>query len=344
MARAAEQSITDFHIYPPIGTDDWRYAFATARANSLETQLLTASTFEDMTNASGFDEAMELLAGGEYALPQSEDRFTELQNLLREIRTSVRRLFCDLCVEESIVKLFKSRDDFTNLRLAVRRAVTDRPIGQDYSPDGNVPPQMYEPVFKEEKYELFPGYMQNAVERAVLDYYYNKDIRRIDYAVDSVQAEYNLNEARLLKSPFLLGLFRIQIDLNNIKTMLRVKFTDADQRNVFLEGGYLETERFGKALELDYKAVAPVFYVSPYYNLLQEGAEYLANENSFLKIEQLCDRHLMGFLHTTREIIAGPQPVIAYLLMKESEIRTVRLILTAKRNNLENRLIMDRVA
>ena len=51
----------------------------------------------------------------------------------------------------------------------------------------------------------------------------------------------------------------------------------------------------------------------------------------------------MGFLKTTTQITAGPQPVIAYLLMKENEIRQVRLILTAKKNALETRLILDRL-
>ena len=35
----------------------------------------------------------------------------------------------------------------SNLRLAVRRAMTDRPIDTDYSPDGNVPPKQFEQVF-----------------------------------------------------------------------------------------------------------------------------------------------------------------------------------------------------
>ena len=51
----------------------------------------------------------------------------------------------------------------------------------------------------------------------------------------------------------------------------------------------------------------------------------------------------MGFLKTTRYLIAGCQPVIAYLLMKEAEIRTVRMILTGKKNGLEPSLMMDRL-
>jgi len=344
MPRLAEKFLTDFYIYPPVGGDDFRYAFETGRVRALETQMLSPATLEDMTNAGSFDEANELLAGTQYALPQGPNRFAALEKILRERRTWVRQLFETLCIDKAIVKLFRSRDDFANLRLAVRRAVSDKPIGQDYSPDGNVPPQMYEEVFQEETYERFPKYMQQAVEYSVLEYYHDKDIRRIDYAIDAFQAQYNLSQAKKLRSLFLLGLFKIQIDLTNIKTLMRVKFTDSEQRNVFLKGGFLEHERFQRSLDLDYEAIPPIFYASPYYNIVQSGASYLANENSFLKIEQLCDRHLLGFLKTARRITAGPQPVIAFLVMKENEIRTVRLILTAKKNNLENRLLLDRVA
>ena len=72
-------------------------------------------------------------------------------------------------------------------------------------------------------------------------------------------------------------------------------------------------------------------------------AGYLASNKSFLKVEQQCDEHLTGFLKSTVQITAGPQPIIAYLLMKENEIRTVRLILTAKRNFLDTKLILDRL-
>jgi V/A-type H+-transporting ATPase subunit C len=62
-----------------------------------------------------------------------------------------------------------------------------------------------------------------------------------------------------------------------------------------------------------------------------------------LKVEQQCEEHLIGFLKTTIQVTAGPQPIIAYLLMKENEIRTVKLILTAKKNNLDTKLLLDRI-
>ncbi|MHC4395760.1 MAG: V-type ATPase subunit [Planctomycetota bacterium] len=342
MAETAEQAILDFYTYPPIGEDDWRYAFETAQVRALETQMLSRATFLDMANAANFEQAADLLGASEYA-PGQKKNFAEVENILQEQRSAVRELFEDLTLDEPIVELFRTRDDFANMRLAMRRTLTEKPLGADYSEDGNVPPEQFEEVFEEENYSLFPDYMQQAVEQAVLAYYQNKDIRQIDYAIDRVQTEYNLKKAHQLNSVFLAGLFRIQIDLTNIRTMLRLKFTDSEQRNVFLRGGYIALERLKHGLAIGYEAIGPLFYTTPYYEVVEPGATYFMSNKSFLKLEQHCEEHLIGFLKTTVRIAAGPQPIIAYFLMKENEIRTVRLILTAKKNDLDTKLILDRI-
>jgi V/A-type H+-transporting ATPase subunit C len=344
MIEAAEQAILDFYMYPLIGGDDWRYTFQTAQVRVLETQMLTRTTLLDMANVEGFEQAVDLLAASEYALPHSSKNFAEVENILQLRKSAVRELFEDLVIDKPIVELFKTRDDFANMRLALRRTLTEKPLGTDYSDEGNISPEIFEEVFEEENYELFPDYMAEVVERAVLAYYQDKDIRWIDYAIDQFQAEYNLKKARQLKSLFLLGLFRIQIDLTNIRTMLRLKFTESQQQNVFLKGGFIELERLEKALDVGYESQGHLFFVLPYHQVVETGADYLVSDKSFLKIERQCEEFLTGFLKTTIQITAGPQPIIAYLLMKEKEIRNVRLILTAKKNFLDTKLILDRIS
>jgi len=346
MTELAQQAILDFYTYPSIGGDDWRYTFETAQVRTLEMQMLTRATLQDMANASNFQQAAELLSGTEYALPAGGRNFAEVREVLLQRRTDVRALFAVLMLDEPIVELFKTRDDFANLRLAVRRAMTEKTVGTDYSDDGNVPAEQIEQIFAEQEEfgePAFPDYILKTVEQAVLAYYQNKDIRKIDYAIDQCQAEYNLKQARRLKGVFLTGLFKIQIDLTNIRTMLRLKFTKSEDRNVFLKGGFIELERFMHGVELGYEALGQLFYVTPYYRIVDVGAGYLASDKSFLKVEQQCEEYFIGFLNTTIRITAGPQPIVAYLLMIENEIRTVNLILTAKKNNLDTKLLLDRI-
>jgi V/A-type H+-transporting ATPase subunit C len=350
MAQAIKQPVIDFYTYPPVGADDWRYTFQTAQVRVLEMQMLTRAAILDMANAENFGRAADLLSATEYALPSGGKGPEEIENILLSRRYAVRELFADLMLDKPLVHLFKTRDDFANLRLALRRALTGKPLGADYSKDGNVSPELFEQVFSQEGTgsARFPDYMQQAADKAALAYYQNKDVRQIDYAIDSFQAQYNLEISHRLESIFLLGLFRIQVDLTNIRTMFRLKSTQSQnqflQDKIFFRGGYLTLERLKLALDVGYESLGQLFFVTPYWRVVEAGANYLTSNKSFLKLEQQCDNFLTGFLKTTIQITAGPQPIIAYLLLKENEIRTVRLLLTAKKNSLDTKLILDRVS
>jgi V/A-type H+-transporting ATPase subunit C len=344
MAEAAQENVVvDFYRYPPIGIEDWRYAFATAKVRVLETTMISRGTFADMANAAGFDEAMELLSGSEYSLPSGSAGMSDIEKMLLEKRSAARKLFIDLMLDEEPVELLQAREDFANMRLAIRRVVTGKPIGLEYSNEGSVPAEEFEEIFEQENYSRFPVYLQDAVQEAVLGYYENKDIRRIDYGIDKMQALYRIRRAREIGSVFCLSYFRAQIDLINIRTLLRLKMAERDERDLFLPGGFVEIGRLLHGLDLGFEALGAMFYSTPYHEVIERGVNYLNQEKSFIGLEKECEDHLMGFLRTSRVIAAGPQPVIAYFLMKESEIRTVRMVLTGKMNGLSAKLILDRL-
>ena len=141
--------------------------------------------------------------------------------------------------------------------------------------------------------------------------------------------------AEKLGCTFLLSLFRTQIDLTNIKTMLRLKMADREDRNLFLDGGFVEKSRFVQGLDAGYEALSALFFATCYSDIIDGGVSYLTSKESFLGVEKLCEEHLVGFLKTTQSIASGHQPVIAYLLRKENEIRTLRMVLSCKKNGLD---------
>ena len=338
-----EQGLIDFYRYPPVGAEDWRYIWATAKVRVLETTMLPRGTLLDMADARSFAEAVELLSSSEYVMSGRVQRFAEAEEMLLERRQAVRELFVDLMLDDELVEILRARADFANMRLAVRRVVMERPVGLDYSNEGSIGAEEFEGIFEQEDYDRFPEYLREAVEEAVLGYYQNKDIRRIDYGIDKVSSAYKLKTAARLGSVFLLSLFRTQIDLTNIRTMLRLKAAERDEKDLFIAGGFVEKERFVHGLDVGYEALANLFYVTPYYEVVEGGVGYLSTEGSFLHLEKDCDDHLMGFLKTTRSITAGSQPVIAYLMRKENEIRTVRMVLTCKKNGMDTKFILDRL-
>lgn len=343
MYATQEQAAIDFCRFPPIGEEDWQYAFATAQVRVLESMMLSRGLFLDMANAENFAAALELLGSGEYAAAAGAKSLAEIGQVLQEKRSALRSLFANLIGTDEIAELFQARVDFANVRLAVRRVVTEKPLGTDYCNDGSVPAEQFEEIFEQEDYTRFPKYMQFAVEQAVLGYYQAKDIRQIDYNIDRVQTAYQLHRAIELKSVFLQSLFRTQIDLTNIRTMLRLKMAERDEDDLYLNGGFVRIDRFIHGFDVGYEAMATLFYATPYHDVVERGVSYLSSEKSFLHLEKECEDHLAAFLKTARVMAVGPQPVIAYLLLKENEIRTVRMLLTAKKNGLDTKIILDRL-
>ena len=213
--------------------------------------------------------------------------FSEVEKMLLDRRSEARAMFVELIDDDAISELLCAREDFANMRLAVRRVVTERPIGVEYSNDGSVSAEDFEEIFEQENYGMFPEYLQEAVEKAVLGYYESKDIRAIDYNIDRFQAQYKLKKARELSSVFLESLFRIQIDLTNIRTMLRLKLAEREEKNLFLPAGFVGIDRFVHALDIGYEALAPLFFTTPYHDVVDGGVSYLTRENSFLVLEKL---------------------------------------------------------
>ena len=338
-----QQATIDFLLYPPIGEEDWQYAFQTARVRVLESMMLTRAAMLDIANADSFESAADLLSSTEYALTSKSAGLADIEKMLLEKRTELRDTFVSLMLDEELVELLRAREDFANMRLAIRRVVTEKPIGVDYSDEGGVPAEKFEEIFEAENYSELPLYLRGAVEAAILGYYQEKDIRQIDYQIDKYQAAYKLQRACDLGSIFLQSLFRTQNDLNNIRTMLRLKMAERSERDLFIDGGFVGIDKFIHGLDIGYEAIGTLFYSTPYYSLVDSGVNYLTRENSFLFLEKFCEQYMSEFLKTTSSITVGPQPVIAYFLMKENEIRNIRMLLTCKKNRMDSKMILDRL-
>ena len=189
--------------------------------------------------------------------------------------------------------------------------------------------------------------MTQAVQQAITDYYDDKNPRNIDLAVDRQQMNYRLILARQLRNQYLLDLCRLQADLANIRSLARIKWLEEDAKllaQAFLPGGSLDLSRLKIALSNPYETMPSLFFATPYAPLIEHGLGCLVADESFLHLEKYCDDYLTEYLRASNQVTAGPEPLVAYLLSVEQEIRSIRLIFSAKQVNLASDTIQDRLA
>lgn len=66
-------------------------------------------------------------------------------------------------------------------------------------------------------------------------------------------------------------------------------------------------------------------------------------DSGFTVFEKLCDDYLMEYVREAKFKPLTLEPLIAYLYAKESEIKTIRIILTSKLNNIDADTIKERL-
>ena len=61
------------------------------------------------------------------------------------------------------------------------------------------------------------------------------------------------------------------------------------------------------------------------------------------EFERMCDDYLMSYVKEAQYKTLTPEPLVGYILGKETEIKCVRIIMTCKLNNIDSETIKERV-
>ena len=132
----------------------------------------------------------------------------------------------------------------------------------------------------------------------------------------------------------------LPIDVANIKSLVRINRMGRSKdflRECLIEGGLVET---GLLLDLhgeEPSVVADSLRYTAYARLAEEGLK------TGSRFELLADNFTMASLRSAMHKAFGPEPVIGYILAKETEIRNLRVILTGKINGLPAGAIRERL-
>ncbi len=85
-----------------------------------------------------------------------------------------------------------------------------------------------------------------------------------------------------------------------------------------------------------------LFTGSPLAEAAQEGAKVIEG-GSLTNFERLCDNAITRYLSAGRRVSFGEHPLLGYLYAKESELTTIRIILTGRMAGLDTELIRERL-
>lgn len=349
-----------------------RYVYAVARIRSLENSLLTDAEIGQLLACRTIDSAKELLSGKGWSCEETPHLQTGRQEVSwqeqpdqnketgqrrqagqnespeeRMLRRETKKLWetvTDLQMDPSVLEALTLRPCYQNLKTAVRTLYAGSPdtvragMGQG-APGGLTAERLYG-ILREKRYSALPEHMRGAAKEAPEALFRTGDGQLSDTIVDRAlldaaedMGSRSREEAvRLWSKEFVAGA--------NIRIAFRAARAGKDRR--FLNRALAPCRGINVA-GLCAAALSGADGVCGFLGQEGYGEAAEALQESDAAFERWCDNRVMQAIRPQRYRAFSAGPLVAYFLAREHEIRTVRMILTGRRDGLPDSVLRERI-
>lgn len=314
------------------------YPYAVARIRVLEKTILNKQTLTQMAEAKTPEEALRILTDAGYG-NHSIDNIHQFEELLSAETAKTYELVKGLVPEEKFIDIFLLKNDYHNLKVLMKQEISGID-GSSYLIDGGtISVEELKKAMTDRDFGRLPKTMADAVKEAFDIYAKTQSGQRIDIVLDKA-AFVSINEAaKESGNKFAVDYAAKLSDITNLKSFLRIKKMKKgfdDFQSVFVFGGTIGAEQFLQAFSADNPSSS--FKATSYSTICEEGMN-----KGFTEFERLCDNYLMEFVKGAKFMALTLEPLIAFVYAKETEIKTVRIIMTSKLNHIDTQTIKERL-
>ncbi len=337
------------------------YTYAVARIRALENSLLTDSQVDQLISCRDEAECIHSLEekgwGGADTAEESEAILAREENRIWEV---IR----DLHIDMKIFDVLSLPKEFHNIKAAVKRAYEDAAgrgeergtgkgsYGEDteehkrpeiYYSGLSMEPEALEEIIRERDFDRLPDSMRNAAEEAYDTLMHTGDGQTCDVIIDRacLQAMLDAGESAGRSGYGVIRDYAESIvSVACIRTAVRAAKTGKSQdflSKALVDTASLSADHLSKSSQQGVDAVREYLLTTDY----RDAAEYIGKSPS--AFEKWCDDKITGSLEPQKYEAFTIGPVIAYVIARQNEIKTVRLILTGKANGLSDESIRERV-
>lgn len=327
-----------------------QYSFVIGKIRAREASLFDRNRYEQFIAAEDGEILSKNLANSPYA----EFQKSTIEEVLNESRIENIQFLKKYCIDRTILDVFMLREDMHNLKLLLKTEIV-KISGSEYfiSSFGTIPVAILKEMIqiylaKEETgfWRLrIPEFIKKGIAQAISVFEITNDPTLVDVEIDKSALSHIFTLAQI--SEFLKTFYQQKIDLENIRTFLRIMIFKEESSlfsQAFIPGGLYKLSYFKELPTDSADAVIERFSFTPYRFVVNDGVQYLMNNHSFLRFERLASEHLLLYLRRARYLTFGFEPLIGYFLYKENEIRNLSKIYHGIISKANKDLIRESIA
>jgi len=313
--------------------DGTKYTYGGGLVRSLESRMLTAERVVRMVNADSFESAFAVLNESGYVrlLDKLSSPFNYEELLMLELK-SVRNMTRRTAPESEIISSLWSKYDYHNLKVLLKSRLLKSNGWKDKVIDlGNVPAEeLVRSVIRNE--DRPPAQFREHIARA------EKEPEAVDSILELAHLEALRAAAGKAGVPMFSAYVRSAIDSANIRLLFRAKAAGRSAP-AFAAGGAIDRGRFS-----DYFRLTPeeVFQRLKYTDYSRAVSSY-SETRSLQALDRALSEHAMNVIREARHVTFGVEPLLGFVLAKEHETKTLRMIFAGKAAGIDPELLRERI-
>lgn len=314
-----------------------------------EKKLLNKKQFLNLSESADFEEAVSLLKDSPYGdeLEKLEKKEAYDEVLANHLKKTYG-MISNMKNGEEVLKYARLKYEAHNLKVLVKEYILNTDFSSILSPLADTQVSKIRLLLKEGNYN--PNEYENPSEKAVAkvmaNYEENKDPQNIDIMLDKFRLEESLKLAEEFGLPYFETLSVGEIDISNVKTLLRSKNQDKDLsfvREALVDGGTISKETLLEMYNDSMESILEVLSRKGFSSSLSEGIDEYKKAGNLQGVEKALDDFRMEMIKEAKKITYGPEILYGYIMAKENEIKNIRIALVSKLNGIPSDEIQGRL-
>lgn len=304
-----------------------KYANAVGAVRAMETTLLTKSDIDQMINARSKAEISSISASKSGTA--KPDDLNDVWAMLKEYAPECREL-----------EILLYRNDFHNLKAVLKAVISNRDPEHYYISPSNVGLKELTDAVSTKDPSGLPEYMRKTASEAYELVTRTLDGQLSDSLIDRAALEAMQKSASSFGSEFMQRYAQLITACADIKTAYRCCLLGKSAQfmeNAVCGSPELEKDALIKASLAGSEQLFSHLETTAY----SDGAALL--KESAAKFEKWCDDVLMELAESARMLAFGSEPLAAYFIAKEAEIKNLRILSVCKEFGADKETITERM-
>ena len=329
-------------LYDPLLDDellgDNLMTSAVARIRAKENTLLTDQELKNLMACPTYNECIQFLLDRGWG-PTEHDTPEELLSLEKD---RMWELVGSLLTaqDSKVFDIFRLSCDYHNLKAAIKESYIQKSVPDVYMKGGTIDVQLLRRCAADGEFSLLPLEMMRAADESRDVLFRTGDSQLCEVILDKACLENIRKAAEKSGNKLLIEYAEFKCASANINIAIRASKAGKDEeflKKAFVQCSSISTQRLLNSARSGIDAIYEYLGQTVY----KDAAD--AIRESPAAFDRWCDNRLIQLIKPQKYNAFTISPLAAYVLAKECEIKSVRLILLGKLNHLPDDQIKERL-